>query len=46
MFCYHCWSEMVEITIVDRKDRKRVANVCTKCGRTISKDKSWFKVTK
>lgn len=46
MFCYHCWSEMVEVVIVDRHNRERKANVCPKCGRTVTdkKDKFWWRI--
>lgn len=40
MYCYRCYGEMVKVTIVDKRDRKHNAIVCTECGRIYSKD--WF----
>lgn len=39
MTCCNCFAKMVIVLVVERNKHEHKALVCTKCGRTVSKDK-------
>ncbi|MDR7856327.1 hypothetical protein [Tissierella sp.] len=43
MLCFRCLGDMVQVMIVNRRGREYRALVCTKCGRTYSKDRLFKK---